>query len=60
LVTGAFAIACLVNPKGCFGSCPTFFVDHESEQKLVGERFSSSISKSLAAMDVDLIHLPQN
>lgn len=55
LVTVPFAIACLVNPKGCFGSCPTFYIDSEDEQKLVGEGFSSSISKSLEATDIDLI-----
>ncbi|HSJ66362.1 MAG TPA: hypothetical protein VK921_01750 [Anditalea sp.] len=58
LLTGAFALACLINPKGCFGSCPTFYVDSDNEEKLVGEGFSSSISKSLEATDVDLIQYP--
>jgi len=56
LVTVPFAIACLINPKGCFGSCPTFYVGSDDSQKLVGEGFSSSISKSLEAIDVDLIN----
>ena len=41
--------------KACFGSCPTYFVDRGDSLKLVGEGFSSSISKTLEAVDVDRI-----
>jgi hypothetical protein len=27
VLTGAVSLACLANPKSCFGSCPTFYVD---------------------------------
>lgn len=55
VATGAFAIYCAINPKACFGSCPTYFVDRGDSLKLVGEGFSSSISKTLEAVDVDRI-----
>lgn len=58
LATVSFGILCAVNPKACFGSCPTFYVDHGDSIKLVGEGFSSSICKSLEATDVDRIDSP--
>lgn len=58
LATVSFGILCAVNPKACFGSCPTFYVDHGDSLKLVGEGFSSSICKSLEATDVDRIDSP--
>jgi hypothetical protein len=46
---------CLINPKACFGSCPTFFIEGDTSLRLVAEGFSSSISKSLEETDVDRI-----
>ena len=54
-VTAAVAVACLSNPKGCFGSCPTFYLDDGKEWKLVAESFSSSILPALEATDVDAL-----
>ena len=51
VVTVAVAIACAVNPKACFGSCPTFFV--AGRARPLAEGFSSSIAPSLEATDVD-------
>lgn len=53
VLTVPAAIACIANPKSCFGSCPTFYVEDVGTEKLVAEGFSSSISKSMEAIDVD-------
>ena len=45
---------CLMDPKACFGSCPTIYTDYDSVV-LQAEGFSSSISKSLESRDVDLL-----
>ncbi|MBS9523375.1 hypothetical protein KI659_05015 [Litoribacter alkaliphilus] len=55
LTTMIISVNCLVNPKSCFGSCPTFFVPTEDGLQLVGEGFSSSVSRSLEDTDVDRI-----
>ncbi|MFQ5549853.1 MAG: hypothetical protein ACE5FJ_01290 [Gemmatimonadales bacterium] len=54
---GAITIACVSDPKSCFGSCPTFYVPEMSEERPVAEGFSSSIARSLEATDIDAIHL---
>ncbi len=54
-VTAAFTVNCIVNPKSCFGSCPTFYVDDGKSLRLQAEGFSSSISPSLEATDVDAL-----
>jgi hypothetical protein len=49
-------IACAVNPKACFGSCPTFYrADAEGEPAILAEGFSASIARSLEATDVDTL-----
>ncbi len=57
VVTGlslAVTVACAVNPKACFGSCPTFYVPaEEGGEVLAAEGFSASIAPSLEARDVD-------
>jgi hypothetical protein len=53
--SGVVSFLCLVNPKACFGSCPTFFIEGDTSLRLVAEGFSSSISKSLEETDVDRI-----
>jgi len=47
---------CITNPKACFGSCPTFYIDdsdyvHDSR----AEGFSNSISPSLERHDLDML-----
>ncbi|QYH39460.1 hypothetical protein GYM62_11945 [Algoriphagus sp. NBT04N3] len=56
VVTVPLAISCIINPKSCFGSCPTFYVQENGEEKLVAEGFSSSISRSLEETDIDRFH----
>lgn len=60
VLTGVSAVltaACLSNPKACFGSCPTFYVDDVNGPALRAEGFSSSIAPSLEAADVDALGL---
>ncbi len=53
-VTVAGAIYCAINPKACFGSCPTFYIDAADPVMAArAEGFSSSISPSLKALDRD-------
>jgi hypothetical protein len=56
VVTGislGVTIACIANPKACFGSCPTFYVGEGASPDAEG--FSSSIAPSLEATDVDVL-----
>lgn len=58
VITVPLSIYCLINPKACFGSCPTYYVRQgNGDEKLVGEGFSSSICKVLEERDVDIIDL---
>lgn len=58
VLTVPLAIACIIEPKSCFGSCPTFFVQNLDNEKLVAEGFSSSISRSMEEIDVDIVDFP--
>lgn len=58
LITVPISIYCLTNPKSCFGSCPTFYVGHDTVSKLVAEGFSASISPSMEEKDIDVIDFP--
>ena len=55
-VSVAGTILCLTTPKACFGSCPTFYIDRDGNEFLQAEGFSSSISPSLEAADVDALY----
>src|SRR5690606_20511973 len=55
LATTTLSLYCVINPKACFGSCPTFYVQGDTVSRLVAEGFSSSISRSLEDVDIDLI-----
>ncbi len=54
-VSAAGSVYCVANPKSCFGSCPTFYIDTSAGRRLVGEGFSSSIAPSLESTDVDAL-----
>ena len=54
-VWGAFTVACVADPKSCFGSCPTFYLDDVSTDRPRAEGFSSSIAKVLEERDVDAL-----
>ena len=59
IILGAY---CIANPKACFGSCPTFYASDGTNMILQAEGFSSSISPSLEAGDIDALYnaLPVN
>ena len=54
-VSAAVTVACLANPKACFGSCPTFYVFDGDRDRLQAEGFSASIAPSMEATDVDAL-----
>lgn len=57
VISAGVTIACLASlPKGCFGSCPTFFVTDGREDLLQAEGFSASVSPALEATDVDALY----
>ncbi len=55
-ITAAVTVACIANPKACFGSCPTFYVEDNDGYHLRAEGFSSSISPSMEASDIDALY----
>ncbi len=58
VVLGGISGYCAINPKGCFGSCPTFYLEHEGRrepERPQAEGFSESIARALEARDVDAL-----
>ncbi len=55
-ISVAVSLACLSNPKACFGSCPTFFISDGDSLVLQAEGFSSSIAPYLEATDIDALY----
>lgn len=51
---GILSVACAVDPKSCFGSCPTFYLEDDRERPRA-EGFSASIARVLEARDVDAL-----
>ena len=47
---------CLINPKACFGSCPTFYSWDGRDTSLMAEGFSSSILPSFEKQDIDMLY----
>lgn len=54
VLMGITTLACLADPKSCFGSCPTFYL-HDADDRPVAEGFSGSVARSLEATDVDAL-----
>jgi hypothetical protein len=55
VIYGAITVACVADPKSCFGSCPTFYIDTVDGEVLAAEGFSSSIARALEAKDLDAL-----
>jgi hypothetical protein len=55
-VTAGFAVYCLINPKACFGSCPTFYAFNGDSLVLMAEGFSESVTPSLEDRDIDMLY----
>lgn len=52
----ALGMFCLVNPKACFGSCPTFYINKEDNFHYAdAEGFSNAILPSMEYGDVDAL-----
>ena len=56
IVTGIFTVVCIINPKACFGSCPTFYAFNGEDYIVQSEGFSSSISPALEQRDIDALY----
>lgn len=52
--TVAAGVYCAVNPKACFGSCPTFYLPGE-DGPILAEGFSASVAPSLEDSDLDAL-----
>ena len=53
-VNTAIGLYCVSNPKACFGSCPTFYTNPQSNiHNADAEGFSNAISPSMAYTDID-------
>jgi hypothetical protein len=51
---GLVTAVCVADPKSCFGSCPTFYLDDEAGgERLMAEGFSASVARVLEATDLD-------
>ena len=58
-LVGGITIFCAMNPKACFGSCPTFYVSDGNQLTLQAEGFSASVAPVLEASDVDALYRAQ-
>lgn len=54
------AAYCAINPKACFGSCPTFYTMNNGQWSLVAEGFSSSILPVFEKEDIDMLYWTEN
>lgn len=53
----ALGVICLSNPKACFGSCPTFYInEHDNFHYADAEGFSNAISPSMEYYDIDALN----
>jgi hypothetical protein len=48
------SFTCAADPKECFGSCPTFYLEADDDRPFA-EGFSSSFARTLEATDVDRV-----
>lgn len=59
LMTGidvVVGLLCLTNPKACFGSCPTFYVNEKDNFHYAdAEAFTNAISPSMEYSDIDAL-----
>jgi len=50
-------IYCITNPKACFGSCPTFYINENDNFHFAdAEGFSNAIAPSLEYFDIDALN----
>jgi hypothetical protein len=56
-LAAALTVGCSIDPKECFGSCPTFYVEGPDSAVVQAEGFSASVARALEARDVDALVL---
>jgi hypothetical protein len=54
--TAIISLYCIINPKACFGSCPTFYAWDGADTSLMAEGFSSSILRCFEKKDIDMLY----
>lgn len=55
-LNAALGVYCLTNPKSCFGSCPTFYLDPNTDVRYAdAEGFSNAIAPALEYTDIDAL-----
>ncbi len=55
-ISGVLTGICVADPKACFGSCPTFYLEGaDPAGRPAAEGFSSSVARALEARDLDAI-----
>ncbi|MBI1966672.1 MAG: hypothetical protein HYS40_01665 [Gemmatimonadetes bacterium] len=54
-IYGSLSVICLADPKSCFGSCPTFYLEDRSREMPQAEGFSASVARVLEERDVDAL-----
>jgi len=54
IIMAPVTVACVADPKSCFGSCPTFYVGDDSTMPRA-EGFSASFARALETRDVDAL-----
>jgi len=57
-ISSVATVVCVTAPKGCFGSCPTFYLEDDPSASPVAEGFSASVARVLEANDVDALPEP--
>ena len=58
-VDAAIGLICITNPKACFGSCPTFYLNEKDNFHYAdAEGFSNAISPSMEYADIDALNNP--
>jgi hypothetical protein len=56
-VDAVLGLVCLINPKACFGSCPTFYInENDNFHYADAEAFTNAISPSMEYCDIDAIN----
>jgi hypothetical protein len=51
---GTLSVVCAIDPKSCFGSCPTFYMNGDDGAP-DAEGFSQSVARVLEARDIDAL-----
>lgn len=55
-ISAAVTVACIADPKACFGSCPTFYTTDGIRERLAAEGFSWCVAPVMEDVDVDDLH----